>query len=193
MRVLLLLCLGGLVLTLGSCSAPTSGYDKPTNETRIKGYNRFNIHYEEKGPGTLKASYANYTAAGRYHGFLPVGTPMVIDFSGGMIKMYLEDGRRVDFIYSRRNMDMPMPDYVALISSEVPVSIDTFAGVDKQGIQQGKALVGMTKAGVMTALGYPATHKTPSPDSDSWVFWTNRWGTIRVDFDEQGLVSNIVD
>ena len=40
----------------------------------------------------------------------------------------------------------------------------------------------------MMALGYPATHRTPSLDSNTWVYWTNRFTTFEVNFNDKGLV-----
>lgn len=60
-------------------------------------------------------------------------------------------------------------------------------------IATGKALEGMTKQGVVYALGIPPRHVTPSLDADTWKYWTNRYGTFNVEFNEKGIVSRIVD
>jgi hypothetical protein len=49
----------------------------------------------------------------------------------------------------------------------------------------------MSRKGVMVALGYPAAHRTPSLDSNSWTYWTNRFKTIVVEFDAKGLVAEV--
>jgi outer membrane protein assembly factor BamE (lipoprotein component of BamABCDE complex) len=69
--------------------------------------------------------------------------------------------------------------------------MDKFSELDRKGIAEGKAYVGMTKPGVMTALGYPATHRTPSPDANTWVYWRNRFGTMTVQFDDRGIVTSV--
>ena len=193
MRSLAPLCVVGLLSFAASC-AGTRTYELAPNDTRIKAFNRFNIHYEEKREGQLKASYANYTDPGPYHGFVPLGTSVMVDFSReNEILMYLEDGRTVSFGYHRTRMKMTPQEYVEQITSEQPASLDDFEGIDRQGVQEGKALIGMSKAGVMAALGYPATHRTPSPDANQWIYWTNRFGTIAVDFDDAGIVTSVTD
>ncbi len=42
------------------------------------------------------------------------------------------------------------------------------------------------------AIGYPATHRTPSTASNDWLYWYNRFVTYRVQFDADGKVSNVV-
>ena len=85
-------------------------------------------------------------------------------------------------------MDMSVDEYLELITSPSKASLSGLSETDKKGIQQGKAYRGMTKKGVRIALGYPAVHRTPSLDSDTWIYWTNRFRAIAVEFDDQGRV-----
>jgi outer membrane protein assembly factor BamE (lipoprotein component of BamABCDE complex) len=48
--------------------------------------------------------------------------------------------------------------------------------------------IGMTKNGVRAALGYPATHRTPSLENQTWIYWTNRFQNYYVRFDKNGKV-----
>src|SRR5690606_32617784 len=66
--------------------------------------------------------------------------------------------------------------------------------LDRQGIREGRAMVGMTRCGVEIALGPPPRHVTPDPASaSSWLYWRNRFNKFRIDFDESGRVSRIQD
>ncbi len=65
------------------------------------------------------------------------------------------------------------------------------SAVDQEGIQAGKAMLGMTKQGVMIALGYPAMHKTPSTDLNTWVYWKARFNMLTVNFGEDGKVGSL--
>jgi hypothetical protein len=71
------------------------------------------------------------------------------------------------------------------------VRLESFSPVDREGVAQGKALVGMSKPGVIAALGYPARHKTASTEANEWTYWQSRVTTLVVEFDEQGKVKNI--
>jgi outer membrane protein assembly factor BamE (lipoprotein component of BamABCDE complex) len=49
----------------------------------------------------------------------------------------------------------------------------------------------MSKDGVRIALGYPAIHRTPSLDSDTWTYWHHRHRRALIQFDEDGKVIRI--
>ncbi|MDA7746964.1 hypothetical protein N8878_06485, partial [Psychromonas sp.] len=57
---------------------------------------------------------------------------------------------------------------------------------DKKGIEQGIAKIGMSKQGVKFAMGYPPLHATPSMESDTWIYWRNRWGKRAIEFSNDG-------
>jgi hypothetical protein len=156
-------------------------------------YLKNNIHYQEHGADN-KASYANWTNPGQGHKIIPVNTPVKISKWGRGFKITNTENKiKVLFEFHKDRMDMSIEEYLPLIISKSPISLDDLSEVDKQGIQDGKAYSGMTKTGVMMALGYPATHKTPSLESNTWIYWTNRFGTIAVEFNEQGIVESIRD
>jgi hypothetical protein len=50
----------------------------------------------------------------------------------------------------------------------------------------------MTRDQVITALGYPPTHRTPVLSAPEWTYWHNRWLTYKVVFDAEGRVSRFV-
>jgi hypothetical protein len=154
-------------------------------------YCKYNVHYYAKS-GTNTASYANYTDC-EGHAFLPYNTKFKVGSWGKGFKLTAVDaGTVISFEYKSSNMGgMSAKDYINLITSPTPVSYTDLSPVDQEGIQAGQAKVGMTKQGVMIALGYPAKHKTPSTDSNAWVFWKNRMATLAVNFGQDGKVESI--
>jgi hypothetical protein len=62
--------------------------------------------------------------------------------------------------------------------------------LDQEGIAEGRALVGMSREGVILAIGYPPEHATPNMDANGWKYWKNKFGTMLVEF-ENGKVSRI--
>ncbi len=156
-------------------------------------YTKVNIHAQLKDAKIAMASYANYTNPGGGHIVIPVGTEIRIikkskkrfDFT------YNETGQVVRFEFHVPRMGMTVDEYLDKITSAAPYKPSGMSKLDMQGIKEGKALVGMTKAGVMAALGYPAAHKTPSPEANLWTYWTNRFVTMTVDFDANGKVKAV--
>jgi hypothetical protein len=101
-------------------------------------------------------------------------------------------GRQYEYYYHEKAAAAPFPDHLArYFGTSCPRDeIAKLPAIDRQGIEQGKALVGMGKRGVVLAMGYPPPHATPSLDADRWVYWTNRMNRIAVTF-QDGRVSGV--
>ncbi|MCX5638587.1 MAG: hypothetical protein NTX52_12990, partial [Planctomycetota bacterium] len=123
------------------------------------------------------------------HAFVPYNTKIQVRALSGK-KFEFVTNNRVVIIweFDPAKMQMSGSEYIKLITSPTSVSYEGLSEVDRNGIEAGKALPGMSKQGVMIALGYPAKHKTPSLESNHWTYWTGRYGQITVDFDESGKV-----
>ncbi len=159
-------------------------------EAGARGYLKCNIHYQQHGHDA-KASYANWTDPGQGHMILPVNTQVGLStFRGGFSIIALPAKKEILFYFDEKNMHMTIEQYQALIISPAPVQLDAFSEQDRKGISEGRAYVGMSKNGVMTALGYPAVHRTPSLDANTWVYWKNRFKSFAVEFGDNGLVSS---
>jgi len=159
-------------------------------------YNKYNIHAQADKKGLLKSSYANYTDPGAGHVIVPPNTKLIIKPWKRFFKNYgfyyeLPDGRRGAFEVHEKRLGMSVDDYEELIMSSKPVSMKGFSAIDRKGIKKGRAYKGMTKKGVMTALGYPASHETPSLEDNQWKYWRNRFRTLLVEFNSKDKVVNI--
>jgi len=71
--------------------------------------------------------------------------------------------------------------------------IQTLSEVDQAGIKTGRASEGMTRRGIIIAMGYPPPHVTPNLDMDQWMYWMNRFNRDAVMFGEDGTVESIVN
>jgi len=71
--------------------------------------------------------------------------------------------------------------------------IKTLSEVDQAGIKKGRASEGMTRRGLIIAMGYPPEHVTPSLDMDQWMYWMNRFNRNAIMFGEDGTVESIVN
>lgn len=177
------------LVLMGGCMT-TKSSDSMIPEKTV--YLKVNIHYQYNGDDN-KASYANYTNPGQGHKILHVNTPVKIEeWTRNGFKIINTDNDEVIFFeYHRGRMDMSQEDYLKIITSPEKVSLAKLSAVDRKGVEEGKASKGMTKDGVMMALGYPATHRTPSTESNTWTYWTNRFSTMDVMFDNKGIVEEI--
>lgn len=169
-------------------------------------YLKNNIHAQQ-GAGDCKASYANWTDPGGGHFILPVNTAIRIgEFRGlektikgsrGFLIIVMDENipdsrREIFFEFNSGNMGgIDSSEYIELIASSSQTSLGHLSQLDSKGISEGKVYEGMTKEGVRIALGYPARHRTPSLESDTWIYWRNRFRTLAVEFGQNGKVSLI--
>jgi hypothetical protein len=63
--------------------------------------------------------------------------------------------------------------------------------IDQDGIKSGQPKVGMTRDGVLFAMGRPPFHANPDLASNSWRYWRNRFSQMVVNFGEDGRVESI--
>lgn len=155
-------------------------------------YLKNNIHVQEHRHNEYRASYANWTDPGKNHVIIPVNTPVTIgNFRRGFSIITQDTRKTILFEYDETKMRMGDDQYIGLITSPQPIKIDNLSEIDRKGINDGKPYAGMTKDGVRIALGYPAAHQTPSLNENTWIYWTNRFKSFKIEFDENGKVKKI--
>lgn len=183
--------LAALVWTCSSCESINAGGDDDVDVAPTYVYNQYNIHYY-LNKGKYYGSYANYVDA-LNHGYLPYNTKLEVgSYRSGFKLTAVETGMEVYIQYKSENMGgMSKDAYLELITSPTPVSYD-LTGPDQEGAPQGHVTNGMSKEAVKIAWGYPAKHKTPSLESNTWFYWKDRFRTITVTFDAEGKVTNVV-
>jgi len=193
--LLIVLCL----VSVFGCVKSSDVKDQPSQGLVEKVYLKNNIHVQEqttrKGEAVYRASYANYTDPGSGHLIFPVNTPVTITTAHGIrgkgIVITTQAGQVIHLEFNSKNMGMQPEEYFSFITSSSITPISYLSSIDRKGIEDGKAYAGMTKEGVRIALGYPAVHKTPSLDGNSWTYWKNRFATTVVEFGNDGKVISI--
>jgi hypothetical protein len=94
----------------------------------------------------------------------------------------LDSDREYEYVFHNTLRD-PIPTHLdKFFGKKCDASLEGFSEVDRKGIRSGSVLPGMSKRGVMLAIGYPPEHATPSLDSDVWTYWKNRFGKMTVSF-----------
>jgi hypothetical protein len=69
--------------------------------------------------------------------------------------------------------------------------IESLSELDRQGVREGRAIVGMTRRGVILAMGHPPRHVNPDPNAPAFIYWKNRFVRVQVQFGPDGFVSGI--
>jgi hypothetical protein len=65
-----------------------------------------------------------------------------------------------------------------------------FSAAEIEAIKAGEIRVGMSKAAVLVAAGYPPEIRTPGTDTNTWVYWHDRFRNYPVEFAD-GKVSRV--
>lgn len=125
---------------------------------------------------------------------LPVNSKVRIgDTSGDAIKVRVPDSGR-EFVvmnvegYSGQDIAGIADRYFA----DEARDLSGFSASDQESIREGEIRRGMSKQAVLTSRGYPPAHETGSIREDEWKYWTSRFDTIVVSF-ENDRVIRIVD
>jgi hypothetical protein len=63
--------------------------------------------------------------------------------------------------------------------------------IDQEGIRTGQPKVGMTRDGVLFAMGRPPLHANLDLGLGAWHYWRNRYGKLVVNFGDDGKVASI--
>lgn len=137
---------------------------------------------------------AVYSIHYQREGLIPVCSPVRIH-SVNRKKMRFTvktTGRTYSYMFHKAMRMSPEQHLDLVFGRECPrAALDTMSTVDKNGIRSGRVQRGMTRNGVIAALGYPPDHATPDLDADVWRYWINRHKTMLVEFDGD-VVSDIV-
>lgn len=108
-----------------------------------------------------------------------------------MIFRLADSGRKYEYINHRKStpegFDANIKKY---FGPECPqAEIDSLSAVDREGIKKGFTKAGMTRRGVILAIGYPPEHVTPDLEYDDWAYWMNKFVTRRLVFGSDGKVA----
>lgn len=105
----------------------------------------------------------------------------------------VETGREYTFAYHKRSTPMPFSEYLSdfFVSKCSDAKVKKLSKKDQEGVGLGRALVGMTKEGVLLAMGRPPHHVTPSLDQLEWMYWRNKFARTAVTFDSKGVVTGV--
>lgn len=74
---------------------------------------------------------------------------------------------------------------------EAKAKVNTLSELDQKGIKRGKPILGMSREGILLAMGRPPIHATPDLEADLWTYWVNRWARNVLEFDEAGKLKHI--
>lgn len=69
--------------------------------------------------------------------------------------------------------------------------VKSMSEVDQKGIRKGLPYVGMSRQGIIYAMGRPPRHANPDLDAYTYMYWINRFKRKAIDFDDKGIVEEV--
>lgn len=143
-------------------------------------YTRFSLYYENDRHVTT-----NY----RRGQFLPVNTPVTfLKSSRNEIDVALQGGQELTLENVRDYSGEDLAGVFRRTLSPSQTDLSQFSELEQKSIETGQAKIGMSKAAILIALGYPPKHQTPTLEGDSWRYWSSRYGTFIVRFEDEKVV-----
>jgi hypothetical protein len=135
------------------------------------------LHPNERRPELWTMNY-------QQDGFLPICTPVVIESVTAREMQFSVPSLSVRFHY-RVDSSLREPFTAHLdrvFGTRCPPELEQLSAIDRDGIGRGIAQVGMTRQGVLFALGLPPADATPSLDMPVWRYWRTRHAALEVRF-----------
>jgi hypothetical protein len=189
----LVLCVVALLAVSGCAGQQSSAPSTPSSAAASKAtasglYTAYNIWI--MAPHNMKCINYKYG-----NNFLPAGTPVqkihigederprqeYVGFEtvGGKQKFKIlyepswHPGKKIDHLKS-----------VMFTSKTFQEMTDGLTQREIDAIRAGKIVDGMASNAVLIAYGYPPEHRTPTLDRTIWVYWSNKFTSFNVCFDE---------
>ncbi|HUR28428.1 MAG TPA: hypothetical protein VM509_09595 [Planctomycetota bacterium] len=199
-RVLVHLCVLVCGFLMLACEAPAGGSASaaPSNASATwqdkTVYTRVGMKVEaaKKGGGWHMYS-TNHVGLPKH---IPAGSKFTAREQGrSQIELVGEDGSviHVEFV-ARHHPDMNFASWLERQLSTTPVELP--ASLDEKeraAIQAGRWEVGMSRAALFLAIGYPPTALTPSPNDALLKYEVKKFDNIVFDIDAQDHVASIRD
>lgn len=148
-------------------------------------YTCCNIHYESSN-----VSDANYYIGGT----IPFGSTVQVEKADRGTLTIKTGAQELSLAHRYGNQVETFEQYVdkLLVSEDPKLKAASYSLAVQGAIKEGRVELGMTREQVLMSLGYPPAHRTPNLTSNEWMYWYNRWVTYRVQFGEDGKVSQII-
>jgi hypothetical protein len=151
-------------------------------------YTLTNLHPDEENQRLYSTNY-------NLPGTIKVCTKVKItSYKKKKMKFVVVDrDREYDYLLHRKSTPEGFVENIKrYFGPECPAAeIETLSEIDQEGIKKGRGLVGMSRRGIILAMGYPPQHVTPDLEYDEWMYWMNRFNRDAVVFDEEGIVIEV--
>jgi len=170
-----------VAMALGACGAHSEYAISQDGQV----YTLVNLHAPARGGRLSSVNYQGPV-------LVPVCTPVSFSRITDRAALFTAQtsGQAFQYVFHRRSLREPIEQHLARYFGTACPDLTQLSAEDQAGVRDGRVYQGMTRQGVLLAIGYPPQHATPSLDADSWRYWRARNGTFEVYF-QNGVVAGI--
>jgi hypothetical protein len=154
-----------------------------------RGYTLVNLHPDDQRSRLFAVNY-------QQAGLIPVCTEVeYLGLGRKSFKFRVVAGGREYEYFNHKAAAEPFPTHVGrFFGPSCPqAELDSLSAIDKRGIKEGRALPGMSRRGVVLAMGHPPRHVNPDANAATYMYWTNRFNRLQVIFGDDNRVTEVRD
>lgn len=165
----------------GTPSSPATPFDSG------RGYTLVNLHPDNERSRLYAVNF-------QQRGLIPVCSE--VEFLGLGAKSFkfrvVSTNRDYEYVNHKAAAE-PFPDHVARFFGPTcpKEEIVALSEIDRRGIREGRAIEGMSRRGVILAMGHPPRHVNPDQTAPSFMYWKNRFNRVEIQFGPDDVVTGI--
>ena len=187
--ILFIVALASMIIIAGCITGKKVEYTKVlqvSEDTQL--YTAYNIWYEIP----WEISSINYHKGK----IIPFGEPIkILSIEGNVIKFKrLSNNHQYSIVYHERFGLKPVEDFVKQVftTKDRKTLAQGISPSVLKKIDAGVVEKGFTRKEVELTYGPPSPHRTPLKEGNTWIYWKNRFATMRVIFNNDKVESLIL-
>lgn len=127
-------------------------------------------------------------------GLIPVCSEVeYLGLGSKSFKFRVVSTRREYEYFNHKAAAEPFPDHLRrFFGPSCPrEQLATLSELDREGIREGRAINGMSRRGVILAMGPPPRHVNPDLNAPALMYWRNRFNRVEIRFGADDRVTEI--
>jgi hypothetical protein len=185
MKRALVLAWIGLSLACAARSRPVDDRDRDLRSGR--GFTLVNLHPDNQRSRLFAVNY-------QQAGLIPVCSEVeYLGLGSKSFKFRVVSTDREYEYFNHKAAAEPFPDHLRrFFGAACPrEALDSLSELDREGVREGRAVPGMSRRGVMLAMGPPPRHVNPDPNAPTLIYWKNRLDRLAIRFGADDKVIEI--
>ncbi len=179
-----------LALFCSGCHSVSNRFERGAESTVV--YARTGMHAFPDKAGTWEISSTNFLGGVKS---VPCGSRLELhEVQSDSMSLTDDAGQRYRVGFVAKHSVMPFGEWRSRQFSSEPVELpEGLSELERTCIRQGRVEVGMSKAAVLLAIGYPPARRSPDLEASTWIYQVRRFSSRRITFGPDECVSAIQD